>query len=90
MRRLFYVAFGATVGVIVVRRLSDVAARWTTPEGLTAQANGAGDRIAAWWSQVQAAAAEREGELREGLGLGAADTDTDETGTGGAGQDTAA
>jgi hypothetical protein len=77
MRRLFYVAFGATVGVLVVRRVSDVAARWTTAEGLAAQANGTGELVAAWWAEVRAAAAQREAELREGLGLGASDDDAD-------------
>ena len=72
MRRLFYVAFGATVGVIVVRRVSAAANRWT-PEGLAAQAGGLGDQIAGWWAEVQHYAAEREAELREALGLDADD-----------------
>ncbi len=72
MRRLFYVALGASVGVLAVRRISQAANRWT-PEGLAAQAGGAGDRVAAWWAEVQHYAAEREGELREALGLDAGD-----------------
>ena len=72
MRRLFYVAFGAAAGVLVVRRLSEAANRWT-PEGLATQAGGAGERIAAWWGEVQAFAAQREEELREALGLDAAE-----------------
>ena len=68
MRRLFYVAFGAAAGVLVVRRVSAAANKWT-PEGLAAQAGGAGERIAAWWAEVQALAAQREVELREALGL---------------------
>jgi hypothetical protein len=68
MRRLFYVAFGAAAGVLVVRRVSAAANKWT-PEGLAAQAGGAGERIAAWWGEVQAFAAQREDELREALGL---------------------
>ena len=68
MRRLFYVAFGAATGVLVVRRVSAAANKWT-PEGLAAQAGGAGERVAAWWAEVQAYAAEREVELREALGL---------------------
>jgi len=74
VRRLFYVALGATVGVLVVRRIGDVAARWT-PEGIAAQAGGVGERIGLWWSEVQDAAAHRELELREGLGIGGADSD---------------
>ena len=68
MRRLFYVAFGAAAGVVAVRRISAVANKWT-PEGLAAQAGGAGERIAAWWAEVQVYAAQREEELREALGL---------------------
>lgn len=70
MRRLFYVAFGATVGVLVVRRVSNAAAKWT-PEGLAVQATGVGDRVTQWWAVVQQGAAEREVEIREALGLGA-------------------
>jgi hypothetical protein len=68
MRRLFYVAFGAAAGVLVVRRVSAAANKWT-PEGLATQAGGAGERIAAWWAEVQTYAAQREEELREALGL---------------------
>jgi hypothetical protein len=68
MRRLFYVAFGATAGVLVVRRVSKAANKWT-PEGIAAQAGGAGERIAEWWAEVKVLAAQREAELREALGL---------------------
>lgn len=68
MRRLFYVAFGATVGVLAVRRVSQAAQKWT-PEGLAGQASGMGGRIAEWWAIVQESAAEREVELRQALGI---------------------
>jgi hypothetical protein len=68
VRRLFYVAFGAAAGIVAVRRISAAANKWT-PEGLAAQAGGAGERIALWWAEVQALAAQREHELREALGL---------------------
>jgi hypothetical protein len=68
MRRLFYIAFGATAGVLVVRRVSKAANKWT-PEGIAAQAGGAGERIAEWWAEVKVLAAQREAELREALGL---------------------
>ncbi|MDQ1706159.1 MAG: hypothetical protein QOF18_2525 [Frankiaceae bacterium] len=68
MRRLFYVALGASAGVLLVRRITAAANRWT-PEGIAAQAGGAGDRIGVWWAEVQHFAAEREAELREALGL---------------------
>jgi hypothetical protein len=80
MRRLFYVAFGAAAGVLVVRRVSAAANKWT-PEGLAAQAGGAGERIAVWWAEVQTYAAQREEELREALGLdGAAARDSEDSG----------
>ena len=68
MRRLFYVALGATAGVLIVRRVTAAANKWT-PEGIAAQANTAGERLAVWWGEVQHFAAEREAELREALGL---------------------
>jgi len=68
VRRLFYVALGATAGVLIVRRVTAAANRWT-PEGIAAQAGGAGDRVSAWWSDVQHYAAQREVELRDALGL---------------------
>jgi hypothetical protein len=68
VRRVFYVALGATVGVLAVRRVSQAAQRWT-PEGLAGQASGVGERIAQWWAIVQESAAEREVELREALGI---------------------
>ena len=70
MRRLFYIALGASAGVLVVRRVSAAANKWT-PEGIAAQAGGVGDRVAAWWAEVQHYAAEREAELRDALGLDA-------------------
>ena len=75
MKRLFYIAFGATAGVLVVRRIGELADRWT-PEGMAIQAGGAGQRVSGWWETVKDAAAARELELREALGL-------DEQGSGG-------
>ena len=68
MKRLFYVAFGAAAGVLVVRRIGELAERWT-PEGMAIQAGGAGQRMVSWWETVKDAAAEREHELREALGI---------------------
>jgi hypothetical protein len=68
VKRLFYVAFGASVGILVVRRVSNAAARFT-PEGLAEQAGGVGGRLADWWAIVQDSAAARETELREALGI---------------------
>lgn len=68
MKRIFYVTFGATLGVLAVRRISQAAQRWT-PQGLSQQAGGLGDRVAQWWDTVVVAAAEREAELRDALGI---------------------
>jgi hypothetical protein len=75
MRRLFYVAFGAAAGIVAVRRLSAAANKWT-PEGLATQAGGVGERIVAWWAEVQAYASQRELELRDALGLDQPDEGT--------------
>jgi hypothetical protein len=68
MRRVFYVALGATVGVLVVRKVGQAAQRWT-PAGLAEQAGGVGGRVAAWWEIVKDQAMVREAELREALGI---------------------
>jgi uncharacterized protein YdbL (DUF1318 family) len=68
VRRLFWVALGASAGVVVVRRLTRVANSWT-PEGLAARAGGVGERLSGFLAEVSAAAAEREAELRQALGV---------------------
>jgi hypothetical protein len=71
-RRLFYVALGATVGVLVVRRASQAAAK-LTPVGVQNSLAGAfaglSDSIRDFTGEMRLAMAEREAELREGLGL---------------------
>ncbi|HVX70207.1 MAG TPA: hypothetical protein VHA79_11025 [Mycobacteriales bacterium] len=68
MRRVFYVALGATIGVLAVRKVSQAAQRWT-PAGLAEQAGGVGERVATWWEIVKDQAMVREAELREALGI---------------------
>ncbi|HVB26755.1 MAG TPA: DUF6167 family protein [Mycobacteriales bacterium] len=73
MRRLFWVALGATTGVLIARRLTSTARAWT-PEGLAGRAGGLGDRARTLWAEVRVGMAEREDELRDALGLdGASD-----------------
>jgi len=71
-RRLFYVALGATAGVLVVRKASQAAARFT-PAGVQRGLGGAfgnlADAIRVFGAEVRAGMAEREDELRVGLGL---------------------
>ena len=74
MRRLFWLAMGITIGVLVVRKLSAAAERMTPAgiggsiaEGLRDLADAIGD----FGADVRAAAALREDELRAGTGLDA-------------------
>ena len=74
MRRLFWLAMGITIGVLVVRKLS-AAAEKLTPQSIAGQlADGLrdlADAISDFGADVRAAAAERELELRAGTGLDA-------------------
>jgi hypothetical protein len=74
MRRLFWLAMGVTIGVLVVRKLSSAAEK-LTPQSLAAQLveglRDLADAIGEFGADVRAAAAEREVELRAGTGLDA-------------------
>jgi hypothetical protein len=74
MRRLFWLAMGITIGVLVVRKLS-AAAEKLTPGSVGRQIVDAlgdlADAIGEFGADVRAAAAEREAELRTGTGLDA-------------------
>jgi hypothetical protein len=74
MRRLFWLAMGITIGVLVVRRLSRAAEK-LTPQGIAGSlADGLrelADAIGDFGADVRAAAAAREDELRAGTGLDA-------------------
>ena len=74
MRRLFWLALGVTIGVLVVRKLSAAAEKMTpagimgsVAEGLRDLAEAIGD----FGADIRAAAAEREAQLRAGTGLDA-------------------
>jgi hypothetical protein len=70
MKRIFWLAVGATVGVLVVRKLSAKAAQFT-PQGIVKQMRGAAtevaDAVRGFGDEVRAGMAEREDELRESL-----------------------
>jgi hypothetical protein len=68
MRRLFWVALGATAGVLVVRKLSRTAEAYT-PAGLAKGLQELGDAIRDFAEDVRAAMVERELELNHALGL---------------------
>ncbi len=65
-RRLFYIALGATVGVLVMRRVSAAAAS-LQPDHVARRVVGSVQGFAA---DVRAGMAERESELRSALDLG--------------------
>ncbi len=65
MKRVFYIALGATVGILVVRRLT-AAAESLQPDALARRAAGS---LSGFVSDVRAGMAERETELRTALGV---------------------
>ena len=68
MRRLFWVALGATAGVYVMRKVTRTAEQ-LTPQALAQSIAGLGDAIRDFADAVTAGMAERELELREALGI---------------------
>ena len=74
MRRLFWVALGATVGVLVVRKLSRTADA-ISPAGLASALDGAGDSLRDFAGAVREGMADREQELRIALGVDAGTMD---------------
>ena len=71
-RRLFYIALGAVAGVMIVRKLTQTAQRFT-PEGVQQSVAGGlaglSDSIREFGELVREGMAEREAELRVSLGL---------------------
>jgi hypothetical protein len=71
-RRMFYLALGATVGVLVVRKASQAARRFT-PAGVQSSVTGAfgglGDSLRDFGASIREGMAEREDQLRTELGL---------------------
>lgn len=72
MKRLFWVALGATAGILVARRLAKTA-RNLTPEGAADRVSGAlgglGQSFREFAEDVRAGMAERDTELRQALGI---------------------
>jgi hypothetical protein len=68
MRRLFWIGAGATVVVLVVRKVGQAASRYT-PEGLTQSLTSLGDGLRELASAVREGMQEREEELRFALGI---------------------
>jgi len=68
MKRLFWIALGATAGVLVVRKLQKTAHAYT-PAGLAESVQGLGDHLRYFAEEVRAGMAVREIELRDALGI---------------------
>ena len=74
MRRLFWLTMGITIGVLVVRKLTQTAEKLTPQSMAGGIADGLRDLAAAigdFGADVRAAMADREEELRSGTGLDA-------------------
>jgi hypothetical protein len=69
---MFYIALGATVGILIVRKASNAASR-LTPAGMSSSLTGAlggfGEAIRDFGEMVRDGMAEREELLRTELGL---------------------
>jgi hypothetical protein len=74
MRRLFWMGVGATVGVLVVRKITKTAHAFT-PAGVAESAGGIGYSIRYFADEVRAGMVEREAELRDALGIDGDDHD---------------
>lgn len=72
MRRMFWVALGATIGVLVVRKVSKAAQAYTPSgmaEGLSGGLSDLGEGLREMADAVREGMAERESELRYALGI---------------------
>lgn len=72
MRRLFWVALGATVGVLVVRKVSRTAQAYSpsgVAQGLSSGLSDFGEGLREMAGAVREGMAERETELRYALGI---------------------
>lgn len=68
MRRLFWVAVGATAGVYAVRKVQKTLHAYS-PAGLAGRAGGLGESVKGFVDEVRSGMVEREAELRDALGL---------------------
>jgi len=68
VRRVFWIALGATAGVLIVRKVTKTAHSYTAA-GIGERIEGLGDSLRYFADQVRIGMAEREVELRDALGL---------------------
>jgi hypothetical protein len=76
MRRIFWVALGATAGVLIVRKLSRTVEAYT-PEGIGRSLGSLADALRDAADVVREGMAEREQELRVALGVDSGEIDTE-------------
>jgi hypothetical protein len=72
MRRLFWLAMGITIGVLVMRKLSKMAAKLTPggmAQGIAASLGELADALREFGADVRDAMADREDQLRAAAGL---------------------
>jgi hypothetical protein len=65
---MFWLALGATAGVLVVRKVTRTAKAFT-PAGLAESAGGLGESVRAFADEVRLGMVQREAELRDALGI---------------------
>ena len=68
MRRIFWLALGATLGVLVVRKITRTA-QSLSPKGIAASMGGLGDTLRGFFDDVRVAMNDRESELLDALGV---------------------
>ena len=68
MKRMFWLALGVTVGVLVMRKLTS-AAEQLTPRGLSQSLRGLTDAVRDFADEVREGMTVREAELSEGAGI---------------------
>jgi hypothetical protein len=80
MRRVFWITLGATIGVLVVRKIARIADN-LAPEGaanrITEQARGLTQVIREFTADVKVGMAERDAQLRDALGFADSTADRD-------------
>jgi chromosome condensin MukBEF MukE localization factor len=72
MRRLFWLAMGITIGVLVMRKLSKMAAKLTPSgmaQGLAASLGELAEALRDFGADVREAMTEREAQLRAAAGV---------------------
>ena len=70
MRRLFWIALGAVVGIFTVRKITQTVEQYT-PAGVSRSLTSVGEGLREMAEVIREGMAEREAELRTALGVDA-------------------